>query len=102
MRGDGENESCRIRFGSETREEPAKRRVLQTAGRFITCCSLYVSRVSFNTLLPLLSAPTHHAHTCRRWRGEGAGNKDAQRKGEKLVRKDGKDKDVISGQKRQI
>lgn len=50
--GDSENESCRIRFGSETREESAKRRVLQAAGRFITCCSLYRSPVSLNISRP--------------------------------------------------
>lgn len=38
--GDGENESCRIRFGSETREEPAKQRVLQAVVRFIIRCTL--------------------------------------------------------------
>lgn len=40
--GDGENESCRIRFGSESREEPAERGVLQAVGRFITRWSLYL------------------------------------------------------------
>ena len=30
--GDSENESCRIRFGSETREEPTKRSVTDGGG----------------------------------------------------------------------
>lgn len=47
--GDSENESCRIRFGSETSEEPTKRGVLQAAGRFITRCSLCTYRPSPST-----------------------------------------------------
>lgn len=90
MGGDSENESCRIRFGSETREEPTKRRVLQTVGRFITRCSLYLLLVSLNT--PPLTTPVSlpHSHT-------PAGDKDGRvmgtrtaGKGDELVRKDGK------------
>lgn len=51
--GDSENESCRIRFGSESREEPAERGVLQAAGRFITRRSLYLT-------------PTHTPTPCSR------------------------------------
>lgn len=54
--GDSENRSCRIRFGSETRQEPTERRVIQTAGRFITRCSMYLAPVSFSIKpCPLLS-----------------------------------------------
>lgn len=73
--GDSENESCRIRFGSETREEPTKRRVLQTAGRFITCCSVYLSPVSFNISPP---SPSHPQKMLNRWKDKGEGGKKGE------------------------
>lgn len=66
--GDSENESCRIRFGSEMRDEPTEQRVLQTAGRFITCCSLYLVPVSFSISPPSPFPPEKMAN---RWTDKG-------------------------------
>lgn len=66
--GDSENESCRIRFGSETRDKPTERRVLQTAGRFITRCSLYLTPVSCSGSPPFPFPPEKMAY---RWTDKG-------------------------------
>lgn len=96
--GDSENESCRIRSGSETRGEPTKRRMLQTA-REIHHLLLHVPLTRLLQHLPALHPRTlslpcfihtqRHTHTpAGREEGRVMGTRRLQAR-EKLVRKDG-------------